>query len=321
MAMLLRSVLLALACTLLGGSAWAQAPAPDGVARVIIVSSDTAAVYTQTAEAMTDYLVRQGIPRADIAQSLASDTAVRLKSSHPPRPGIYVALGSEATQLLAAAGTQAPVLGALIPRSSFERILRSQGKVASNRLSAIYLDQPLARQLALIRLAFPQAKRLGVLWGAESSDRAAGLRPLLVANGLELQETRVTQPEDLPLALAQVLSGSDVLLALADPAIFNSATIQNILMSSFRARIPLVAFSPAYVRAGAVLALYTTPVQAAHQAAEVTLGVLRGKPLPEQALEPNDFEVGVNAQVARALDVSPDAQALRSTLRRLERLP
>lgn len=321
MAMVLRSVLLALACALLWGDAWAQAPAPDGAARVLIVSSDTAAVYTQTAEVLTDYLVRQGIPRTDITQSLAPEMATRLKSGQPPRPGIFVALGSEATQLLVAAGTQAPVLSALIPRSSFERILRSHGKVASNRLSAIYLDQPLARQLALVRLAFPQAKRLGVLWGAESSDRAAGLRALVAASGLELQETRVTQPEDLPLALAQVLGGCDVLLALADPAIFNSTTIQNILMSSFRARIPLVAFSPAYVRAGAVLAVYTTPLQAAHQAAEVTLGVLRGRSLPEQALEPNDFEVGVNAQVARALDVSPDAQALRSTLRRLERLP
>lgn len=319
MATLLRSVFLALAFGLLGVGACAQVP--DGLPRVVIVSSDTAAVYSQTAEALTDSLVRQGIPRADISQSFAAELATRLKSGPPPRPVIFVALGSEATQLLVAAGTQIPVLSALIPRSSFERILRSHGKLVSARLSAIYLDQPLARQLALVRLAFPQARRLGVLWGAESADRATGLKALVAASGLELQEATVTQAQDLPLALAQVLAGSDVLLALADPAIYNSATIQNILMSSFRARIPLVAFSPAYVRAGAVLAVYTTPTQAAYQAAEVALGVLRGKPLPDRALEPNDFEVGVNAHVARALDLSPDAQALRSALRRLERLP
>lgn len=317
MTVVLRSVFLVLTLGVWG--AWAQVP--DVTARVLIVSSDTAAAYTQTAEALTDHLVRQGIARVDIVQSLATELAARFKSGQPPRPTVYVALGSEATQLLAASGTQAPVLSALIPRSSFERIVRSQGKTVPARLSAIYLDQPLARQLALVRLALPQAKRLGVLWGAESADRATGLRPLVTANGLELQETRVTQADDLPLALAQVLGGSDVLLALADPAIYNSNTLQNILMSSFRARVPLVAFSPAYVRAGAVLALYTTPLQAGQQAAELVLGVLRGKPLPDHVLEPNDFEVGVNAQVARVLDLTLDAQALRLALRRLERLP
>lgn len=317
MAVVLRSVLLVFTLGVWG--AWAQVP--DVTARVLIVSSDTAAAYTQTAEALTDHLVRQGIARVDIVQSLATELAARFKSGQPPRPNVYVALGSEATQLLAASGTQAPVLSALIPRRSFERIVRSQGKTVSARLSAIYLDQPLARQLALVRLALPQAKRLGVLWGAESADRATGLRPLVTANGLELQETRVTQADDLPLALAQVLGGSDVLLALADPAIYNSNTLQNILMSSFRARVPLVAFSPAYVRAGAVLALYTTPLQAGQQAAELVLGVLRGKSLPDHVLEPNDFEVGVNAHVARVLDLTLDAQALRLALRRLERLP
>lgn len=317
MVVVLRSVFLVLTLGVWG--AWAQAP--DAMARVVIVSSDAATAYTQTAEALTDQLVRQGIARADIAQSLAADLAARFKSGKAPRPAVYVALGSEATQLLVASGTPAPVLSALIPRRSFDHIVRSLGKTVSARLSAIYLDQPLARQLALVRLALPQVRRLGVLWGDESADQVAGLRSLAAANGLELQETRVTQADDLPLALAQVLGGSDVLLALADPAIYNGNTLQNILMSSFRARVPLVAFSPAYVRAGAVLALYTTPLQAGQQAAELVLGILRGKPLPDRVVEPNIFEVGVNAHVARVLDLTLDAQALRLALRRLERLP
>jgi putative ABC transport system substrate-binding protein len=319
MANLMRCVFLALTLIVFGGQAWSQVP--DGAPRVVIVSSDSAAAYAQAADALTESLVRQGVARAEISQSLATDLSTRLKSGSPLRPAIFVALGTEATQLLVAAGASSPVLSALIPRSSFERILRGNGKATSARLTAIYLDQPLARQLALVRQVFPLAKRLGVLWGGESSDRAAGLKSLVTASGMELQEATVTQLQDLPGALAQVLAQSDVLLALADPLVFNSATIQNILMASFRARIALVAFSPAYVRAGAVLAIYTTPVQAANQAAELVLSVLHGRPLPDRAQEPNDFEVGVNAHVARALDLSPDAQTLRSTLRRLERLP
>lgn len=314
-----RSLLVALALGVLSTGVLGQTP--NLSARVVIVCSDaTTAAYTQAADALTDSLVRQGVARADISRALVPDMAALLQSDSSPRASIYVALGGEATQLLVSRNVRVPVLSALIPRRSFERILRSSGKLVSNQLGAIQLDQPLARQLALIRLALPQEKRVGVLWGPESSDKAAALRILASANALELREATVSLADELPSALAQLISGSDVLLALADPSVFNSNTIQNILMSSFHARIPLVAFSPAYVRAGAVMAVYTTPVQAGNQAADVVMGVLRGKPLPDHVLDPDDFDVGVNVHVARVLDLTPDAQALRLALRRLERL-
>jgi ABC-type uncharacterized transport system substrate-binding protein len=298
---------------------WAQTP--SGLARVVIVSSDTAAPYAQAAEVLTDTLVRQGVQRSDISQYFASEMVMRLKSGQPPQPAIFVTLGSVATQVLVAGNVQAPVLSALVPRRSFEHILRTSGRAMSSRLSAIYLDQPLTRQLALIRLALPQAKRLGVLSGPESFDKVAELKAVASNYGLELHQAVVNQPTDFSTALPRLLDDIDVLLAVADPMVFNSSTIQNILLASFHERIPLVAFSPAYVRAGAVLAMYTTPLQAGTQAADVVLGVLRGQTLPDHAMEPNDFEVGVNANVAHALGLSPDAGPLRIALRRQKHLP
>jgi len=315
----LRSRLLGLALCVAGTVAWAQSSLPS--ARVIVVSSDPSPAYAQAAEALTDSLAQHGIARADIAQSFASELALRLQSDQSPRPSIFVALGSEATQVLVAGNVQTPVLSALLPRRSFERILHGSGKAISARLSAIQLDQPLARQLSLIRLALPHARHLGVLAGPESSAKAFELRFLLASSYLKLQEGVVTQADDLSSALPRVLDDSDVLLALADPLVFNSSTIQNILLASFRAHIPMVAFSAAYVRAGALLAVYTTPEQVGTQAAEVALSVLRGNPLPDHVIEPNDFEVGVNTYVARALGLSPDASSLRMALRRLEHLP
>ena len=121
--------------------------------------------------------------------------------------------------------------------------------------------------------------------------------------------------------LQQVLSGSDVFLALADPLVFNSNSIQNILLTTFRAQVPVVAFSPAYVRAGALLALHATPEQAGRQAAGLVLEALRGLPLPERPVESNDFEVSVNEHVARVFGLQLDAKALRLALRRAEHLP
>ena len=75
-------------------------------------------------------------------------------------------------------------------------------------------------------------------------------------------------------ALKQVLEDAEVLLALADAQIYNSNSLQNILLTSFRARVPLVAFSPAYVRAGALMAVHVTPTQLGAQAGVIARGVL-----------------------------------------------
>jgi len=137
-------------------------------------------------------------------------------------------------------------------------------------------------------------------------------------HGLVLRAARVDDDATLFSVLQSVLDDSDVLLAQADPLVFNSQSIQNILRTSIRVEVPLVAFSPAYVRAGALLALYSTPTQAGTQAARAVLEVLAMRSLPERALDPDDFEISVNEQVARVLALKLDAQALRLALKRQE---
>jgi len=289
--------------------------------RVVIVSSGTAGAYAEAAQALVDGLVRADVARQGIIQLTAAEMAWRIRQGQLPQPGLFVALGSDATQVLASAKLPAPVLSALIPRTSFERILRDSGRTASSQLTALYLDQPLNRQLALIRLVWPQARRLGVLWGAESLAQAPALHALAAAEHWAVKEATVNSPAEIFIGLKQVLDDSDVLLAVADPQVYNSNSLQNILLSAFRARVPMVAFSPAYARAGAVLSLHVTPAQAGVQAAALALDVLHGRPLPVAPVKSQDFEVTVNPHVARALGLTLDDKALRQALRRLEQLP
>lgn len=80
----------------------------------------------------------------------------------------------------------------------------------------------------------------------------------------------------------------------------------------------MMAFSPAYVRAGALLAVYSTPTQIGQQAGALARGVLLGQPLgvPQYPLQ---FEISVNEHVARSLGLKLDADQLAERLRRLER--
>ena len=283
-------------------------------ATVVIVSSERSPAYAQAAQALVSELERSGGSRYEMLLLTATEFA----GVADLKPKLFVALGAQAAQALAQTALTAPVLCALLPRSSFERVLRSSGRKASSQLSALYLDQPLSRQLGLIQLALPEARRIAVLWGPESQAQAGALRVLAQARGLSLLEASLKPDELVFPALKKVLEDADVLLALADPQVFNSSSIQNILLTSFRAKVPLVAFSPAYVQAGALLALHVTPEQVGQQAAAMATAVLQGKDLPATPLYSQDFSVAVNAHVARSLGLMLDGEALRKRLLRAE---
>ncbi|MBV5297151.1 MAG: hypothetical protein JZU64_03165 [Rhodoferax sp.] len=314
--------LLLLGC-LPGWAMWGetQAGVRSGDEAVLIVSSDSAAAFVDAAQALTEELLHAGISRYAIPQMTAAEWAASSKSGQAPQAQVLVALGTEAATLLATTVTKTPVLCALLPRSSFERVLRGSGRKPSSLLTALYLDQPLSRQLALIRLALPAAQRIGVLWGPESVARAPLLKSLAAAQGLTLAEAKMDSAEGVFPALKQVLGDCDVLLALPDPQVYHGSSIQNILLSAFRAGVPMVGFSPAYVRAGALLGLHVTPVQVGRQAASLVLEALQDRALPASPVESNDFEVGVNDHVARAMGLALNASNLRLALRRAERLP
>ena len=278
-------------------------------AAVLLVSSEHSTAYLEAAEAASVELVRREVLQL---------TAAELPSYRGPAPRLYVALGTEACGQLARMSVMAPVLCTLLPRASFERVLRETGRRAGASFSALYLNQPLGRQLDLVKLALPQARRVGVLWGADSVSNEPGLEAAAQARGLRVVGVTVRPEEPVFSGLKKILDESDVLLALADPQIYNSNSIQNILLASFRAQVPLLAFSPAYVRAGALMAVHSTPAQIGQQAGLLARGVLTGQPLgPPQF--PLQFEVSVNEHVARSLGLRLDAVSLAERLRRLER--
>ena len=100
-----------------------------------------------------------------------------------------------------------------------------------------------------------------------------------------------------------MLQDSDVLLALPDSSVYNSATLRNILLATYRSGIPLIGLSPAYVKAGALCAVFSTPTQIAAQAAMAIQQFWEISALPV-AQYPQLFEVTVNEQVGRSLGLS-----------------
>lgn len=209
-----------------------------------------------------------------------------------------------------------PVLATLLPQSIYQEVL---GRMRSTRrpVSAVVLDQPLSRQLALVRRALPARQRIAVLPGPQTRPHLTMLEREAQAQGMQLiLAPPIAAPEDIFPALRQVLEQADVLLALPDSLVYNGATLQNILLTTYRARVPVATFSPAYVRAGALLAVYSTPAQVARHAIARFAGWRPGRPLPPPSA-PDEFAVIANPKVAASLGIGlDDAAGIAEDLRR-----
>lgn len=223
---------------------------------------------------------------------------------------LIVTAGSEALQKALSRPDSTPIVATLLSRQNYERILAEQRR--SSRITAIFLDQPPARQAAFFRQLFPEQKRFGLLSSPETRTQATQHRQAFSNAGLVLDiEDADTEKALLP-ALNALLERSTALLALPDSTIYRRNNIKAILITAFRNQRPIIGYSPAFVTAGALAALHTTPVQAARQTAEQIIS--HGTNLPPPT-GPAQFAITLNPNVAQALGLKlPDEAAIRRAM-------
>jgi ABC-type uncharacterized transport system substrate-binding protein len=223
------------------------------------------------------------------------------------RADLVIAVGAAAAEAMTARAGH-PTLAVMLARQAVEALRRQRPHAG---WSAMVLDQPLVRQMRLIRAALPQARRLGVLLGPNSSGLRAEVRAAASAAGLAVDFEEVDDPRELLPALERLLGDGETILALPDPVVFNAESARPVLLTAYRFGRPLIGYSKAYVRAGGLAAVYTSAGDAARQVAD-WLGTLRPGAVELPPVEaPRYFSVAVNQQVAHALALDvPDAPAL-----------
>lgn len=277
-------------------------PARASGACIALALSSAEPPYQEVAQ-----VIRAALPSDCLTAEIDLPTLKSLNATALAEYRLTVAIGSQAAQALARLDIPRPMLHILLPAATYDRLPRPHTEGA--QMSGIFIDQPASRQIALLRLALPEWKRIALISGTNSSALARALADSAAASQLQVQSTSILSSDDLYPALQQVLTEPAALFALPDPVLFNSYTIQNILLTTYRKQSPVIGFSAAYVRAGALLGLYSTPTQIGTQAAVQVARVLRGERLLPPA-HPTRFEVDVNRNVARSLgmEIKPGKQ-------------
>jgi hypothetical protein len=267
--------------------------------KVRLVLSDSSPPYQQFSTEL----------KKTLAASKADVTLVESQNGNGVDARLVIAVGMKAMEPAYQFNT--PVLGVMIPKMGYEALLEKHPwHHRAKEVSAIYLDQPWGRQLNFIQATLPRHETIGLLY---SSDTHITLPRLPRGMSLNAQSTSA---ENLFAALENVLDNSDVLLVVPDSEIYSSGNVRNILLTSYRYKVPLIGISQAYVNAGALGAVFSTPEQIAGQTAAAIIAFSRSGKLPEPQY-PEWFSIALNQQVARSLGITLDApETIRERMNR-----
>lgn len=282
-------------------------------ARLLLVTSQESALYQEFQQGLTGSLAR------GVAQELEVRGASELAGVQLASYSAIVVAGVEAAKALAARGSVAkPVFYTMLPFSSYQW-LNDNGLLAVQN-KVLFIDQPPARYVQLARAAMPEMKSLGYLHGDVSKVYADDIKRAAGAANLEFAVSDVSADTKLSTLLKESFSGIDAMLLLPDPYLYNRRALQELLLASHRHKRPLLVYSESFVKAGAMVALFSTPEQIGRQSAEVIncLGLPCYNSIPVN-LYPRYFSVVVNDVVARQMGVEVrSAEELQKTLESVE---
>jgi len=263
--------------------------------------------------------MRQTLERGRSGHELVYRTLEQYQAEPGPAPVMLVAVGTAAAQALAAAPRTAPLLCVLLPRAEFAALPRT-GPAPPG---ALFVDQPVRRYLLLARLTLPERSQIGAVLGPLSADMAGELRDEGRRLQLDVATAAVADSAGVGAAMAQVSRPAGVLLALPDPAVVNADTARTLILDAYHRGVALIGYSQALAKAGALMAVHSTPEQIGQEAGEIVLAALARQPLTlPPPRYPSYFSVSVNYQVARALELNlPAEERLARELRQLEGAP
>lgn len=187
----------------------------------------------------------------------------------------------------------------------------------TNRNNAVlYMTQSYCQQFQFIKLLNVQWETVSILNSQGSQIDSETIRQCAIRHEIKTYIVNVSAEENITAKIKHALQNSDVLLALPDKQIFNSNTVKNILLTSYRYRKPVIAFSRNFVNAGALASIHSNVEQIAQSASELIEQYYeREHRFESQVNYPRLFDISSNRQVFKALNLSqPDIKKIKQVL-------
>lgn len=280
----------------------------------LVLLSANSNSYLEVSEALKNY----GLREAEV-QILDATNSLTLADR------TVIAVGSRACQKSVKSATaDTRLICTFLPSNSYSRIAKlahTQRLRKAGNITALYLDQPLSRQMQLGLLIKPDARSIGTLLGNNDDKQAENFTRTAKKLGLTARIAHLSATDNPVSVLGPVIEESDLFLPLPGHSTAVSGASKWILYLTLRNGVPLIGYSKGYADAGAVIALYSSVNQIARETVRLERMTETGLPLPPPHY-PRNFELSINTIAARNLGIDlPSRDVLQHRLGESEQQP
>jgi putative ABC transport system substrate-binding protein len=170
-------------------------------------------------------------------------------------------------------------------------------------ISGVSMDIAPETYVVSMREAFPQARRIGLLYDPKNTAAfVAEAAKAMAAAGLELVAGEVGDPSQYAALLGKMTGKIDLFWMLPDPTVVSAETVDSLLRFSFQSNVPVFSFSRKYVEMGAVAALDVDPYEMGVQAGHIVNRLSAGRPAAiREYSRPSDLTI--NLKVAKKMGI------------------
>jgi hypothetical protein len=272
-------------------------------------SCDAVVLYPSGSEAYQEALagVHEALAGTNFQVEFVDQGAPARKTCLDQAPKLAVAIGINAWEKLSKSSHIATLLPALVLHADMKTETR-------NHTDAVYADVPLTAIAERLREAFPGKSRLALIHRPSHVPLDASTLARVKQMGFELHVVDCNGPEQLLAVFGSLRGKVDFVLTEPDSELYNSVTLKPLVFASLDKQLPIVGFSAAFVRAGALAGVYPDFHELGLQTGEMMLRLLAGRGQHSEE-GPRKVVIGVNERISRLLGMEPSSRSGVLTLR------
>ena len=265
MRMLLSVVVVVLTLATTGGTAVA--------ARVAVLMSAKVSDYDEALRGFKETTSHQIVAVYDMGGDLDRGRKQLAEIESTIKPDLIFAVGSWALQVVIGRTSAVPVVYAMVlnPPSVIGADMKN--------VTGASMNVPVEQPIRLFKQLGPQIKRIGIIFNPAKTGYLVG-RAQRVAReeGLELVTREIGSIKEAIGALDSFQGGIDALWIVPDETILSNAVVQQMLLYSYRQRIPLLGLSDRHAQMGALFSLsFASGEDIGRQAGELAQTILTGR--------------------------------------------
>lgn len=306
---------------LLGGWLWCAPLAPaaeEEPARVSILYGAHVS-YQKAAASLEASLKAQGTKCSLIALPKGKDPADRRRVREEllrTKPAVIATAGTAATSFAIQQFHDVPVVFFMVPNARDASFLNGN-RSARGYVGGVTTDVSPEDQIGWILKLHPACKRIAVFHSGRTRKTVEALQSAASRRGVTIVPIKADKGR-FPEAIDSLEAAKcDGILMVPDAKVYNSASVQRVLLWGIRHKKPVWAFSESIVKAGALAGQYVDSHEMARQAADLVHNLIcQEKSLSTGLHYPRQFKTAVNEHTAAMIKVSLGSPAVgRHTIR------